>query len=83
MYADLGDTVPSVSAPRAHLLAMLTAGMDNVTVDFKHEAIAYKGLAYPFGMFGLNDDKKPGNYTGYNVTYNVKGTYKSSDGKFN
>ena len=77
LYADLGDTIPDVGSPRAHLLGAVVAGMPNVAMNFDLEAIQYKGYAYPFEMFGLS-----GNYTGYNLTYTVAGTYDAPDGKF-
>ena len=78
LFVDWGDMFPEVKSPRAHLIAMMTAGMKNVTVNFDSERIEYKGIGFPFSMLGIDSSQEPG----YNVTYEVKGTYKKADGKF-
>lgn len=81
IYADLGNTIPNVSSPKAHMLGALVAGHQNVTMNYEQEYIRYNGLAFPFSLFGLQSDSA-NNYTGYNLTYYVKSTYDTPDGKF-
>ena len=65
-----------VKSPKAHLLALITADMDNITVDFDREMIASNGLGIPFDLLGLNSEPA------YNATYTIKNTYESASGKF-
>ena len=75
MYVDFGKTFGNVKSPNAHLFSMLTAGIDNVTVDFDQELIQFNDIGIPFEMLGLNAEK-------YEVTYTIKGTYDEANGKF-
>ena len=65
-----------VKSPRAHLLAALTADMENVDIDFQRESIVSNGLAIPFDTLRLNAEAT------YNATYTIKNTYETSSGKF-
>ena len=78
IYVDWGSSLSGVEAPRAHLFALLTATMPNVTMDFEQELVDFNGQSFPFEMLGLG----AGNETGWNMTYTVKGTYEDSSGKF-
>ena len=78
MYVDWGRSLTGTNAPRAHLFALLTAAMPNVTMDFESNLVEFNGISFPFEMLGLGAD----NNTGWNVTYTVKGTYEDSSGKF-
>jgi hypothetical protein len=79
IYADLGKTIPDVSSPRAHLIGAILSGMPNVTMNFEQEYIQHKDMAYPFSVFGLGTNNT---YAGYNLTFTVKSTYDTPDGKF-
>ena len=57
----------------------MLADHKNVTMNYDQEYIQYNGLAFPFSMFGL---ESANNYTDYNLTYFVKSTYDTPDGKF-
>ena len=72
LYVDWGKQFSNVKAPRAHLLALLTAGLDKVNMNFEQEMVEFDGVGIPFAMLGLNSDPPE---TGYNMTYTVKGTY--------
>ena len=61
------------------MLAAFTSGMKNVSMNFEDEVVHYKGLAFPFESLGLSAE---GDYSGFNLTYNVKGTYDTPSGKF-
>ena len=78
IYVDWGGTFSDSKAPRAHLFALLTAGMDKVTMDFEQNLVDFKGTSFSFDMLGLGSE----NDTGYNMTYTIKGTYEDSSGKF-
>ena len=78
IYIDWGHSFPEVKAPRAHLFGMLTAGVENVTMNFEQELIEFNGIGYPFAMLGLDASKA----AAYNVTYTIKGTYEEAAGKF-
>ena len=39
IYADIGDTIPNVSSPKAHLVGAIVAGMPNVTMNYDLEVI--------------------------------------------
>ena len=79
LYADLAKTFGDVGSPRAHMLATLTAGMRNVSMNFEDEVVHYKGLAFPFESLGIGSQSGP---SGFNLTYAVKGTYDTPSGKF-
>ena len=56
IYVDWGKTkeMSQVKSPKAHLLAMLAADIQNVTIDFDREFIVSNGLGIPFDHLGLN-----------------------------
>ena len=76
VYVDWGSSFSGVKAPRAHLFAMLTAGMENVTMNFEHELIMFNGTGFPFELLGIGEG------SGWDLTYKIKGTYEEADGKF-
>ena len=78
IYVDWGKTkeMSQVKSPKAHLFAMLTAGIHNVTIDFDREFIVSNGLGIPFDLLGLNSEPT------YNATYTIKNTYEAASGKF-
>ena len=65
-----------VKSPKAHLLALLTADMKSVIVDFDKEFIVSNNLGIPFDALGLNAEPS------FNATYTIKNTYETSSGKF-
>ena len=75
---DFGSIFSNVKAPKAHLFALLAETVSNVTVDFEREMVQFQNLAIPWDMFGLGDT----NGSNYNLTFRVKDTYASPDGKF-
>ena len=58
------------------MLALLTADMKNVTVDFDKEFIVSNNIGIPFDSVGLNAEPT------LNATYTIKNTYETSSGKF-
>ena len=49
-------------------------------MNFEDEVVHFNGLAFPFETFGMDSE---GDFSGYNLTYHVKGTYDTPSGKFN
>ena len=70
--------MPNATAPRAHLFALLTAGMDNVTMDFEQNLVDFNGVSFSFDMLGLD----AGNDSSQSMIYTIKSTYEDSSGKF-
>ena len=75
---ELGELFGNVKAPKAHLFALLTESVANVSVDFDREVIRAKNIGVPFDFLGLGESHG----SGYDLTFQVKETYSNPDGKF-